>query len=81
MHSDEAVTYFSMIAEERATWHSRAHVIDDTLRHVQRFERLQHEVRAARTRARRWLVLARVAMVGISVWLLGLLLMLLLGTV
>jgi hypothetical protein len=71
VHSDAAIAYFSMIAEERATWHSRAHVVDDTLRHVQRFERLQHEVRVARTRVRRWLVLAMAGMVGVSVLLLG----------
>ena len=79
VHSNEAVTYFSMIAEERATWHARGHVIDDTLRHLQRFERLQHEVRAARIRARRWLVFAMVGVVGMGIWLLGALSVLLLG--
>lgn len=52
VHSPEAVRYFSMLAEERATWHVEAVVVDDTLRHVQRFERLERDIVEARTRRR-----------------------------
>ncbi len=67
VHSDEAVAYLSMIAEERGTWHSRALVTDDTLRHVQRFERLQAEVESARRRLRLWLLLAMGALLSAPV--------------
>ncbi len=50
VHSDEAVRFLSMLAEERGTWHVDAVVIDDTLRHVQRFERLEREIADARSR-------------------------------
>ncbi|WP_433953923.1 nuclease-related domain-containing protein [Curtobacterium flaccumfaciens] len=49
-HSDEAVRFLSMLAEERGTWHVDAVVINDTLRHVQRFERLEREIADARSR-------------------------------
>jgi len=49
-HSDEAVRYLTMLAEERGTWHVEAVVLNDTLRHVQRFERLERDVEAARRR-------------------------------
>lgn len=52
-HSDEAVRYLSMLAEDRATWHSTAVVLDDTLRFEQRFDRLVREVDTARVRRRR----------------------------
>lgn len=49
-HSDEAVRYLAMLAEERRTWHVDAIVLNDTLRHVQRFERLEREIDVARRR-------------------------------
>lgn len=49
-HSDEAVRYLAMLAEERRTWHVEAVVLNDTLRHVQRFERLEREIEDARRR-------------------------------
>lgn len=49
-HSDAAVRYLSMLAEERRTWHVDAVVLNDTLRHVQRFERLEREIAEARRR-------------------------------
>ncbi len=52
--SERAVRHFSMFAEERSTWYDQPIVNDDTLRHVQRFERLRAEVEAARRRARLW---------------------------
>lgn len=50
VHSDEAVRYLAMLAEERRTWHVDAVVLNDTLRHVQRFERLEREIDEARRR-------------------------------
>lgn len=52
VHSAEAVRYLSMVAEERATWHADALVVDDTLRVTQGFDRLEREVDAARQRRR-----------------------------
>jgi hypothetical protein len=49
-HSDEAVRYLGMLAEERGTWHVDAVVLNDTLRHVQRFERLERDIAAAAQR-------------------------------
>lgn len=50
VHSGEAVRYLAMLAEERRTWHVDAVVLNDTLRHVQRFERLEQEIEEARRR-------------------------------
>lgn len=52
VHSDEAVRFLSMLAEERGTWHVEAVVVNDTLRHVQRFERLEREIGQAARRKR-----------------------------
>ena len=52
VHSDEAVRFLSMIAEERGTWHVDAVVVNDTLRHVHRFERLEREIAQADGRRR-----------------------------
>jgi len=52
-HSDEAVRYLSMLAEDRGTWHATAVVLDDTLRLEQRFDRLLREIEDARTGRRR----------------------------
>jgi hypothetical protein len=52
--SAEAVTYLGPLAEERRTWHLQAVVINDTLRHLQRFERLEREVTQAAARRRTW---------------------------
>ena len=49
-HSDEAVRFLTMLAEERGTWHVDAVVINDTLRHVQRFERLERDRQQAEAR-------------------------------
>ncbi|MGN7192464.1 hypothetical protein [Curtobacterium sp. MCBA15_004] len=50
--SDETVRFLSMVAEERRTWHVEAVVLHDTLRHVQRFERLERERVVAADRRR-----------------------------
>jgi predicted nucleic acid-binding protein len=49
-HSDGAVRFLTMLAEERGTWHVDAVVINDTLRHVQRFERLERDRQQAEAR-------------------------------
>lgn len=49
-HSDEAVRFLAMLAEERGTWHVDAVVVNDTLRHVQRFERLVRDIEEAARR-------------------------------
>jgi hypothetical protein len=58
--SERAVRHLSMFAEERSTWHDQPIVNNDTLRRVQRFERLRAEVELAHGRARLWAL----AMVG-----------------
>lgn len=72
VHSPEAVTFLGMLAEERGTWHVDAVVLNDTLRHVQRFERLERDIAEAHTRRR---LLRRAVAVGVlavpSGWLLG----------
>jgi len=50
VHSSEAVRYLAMVAEERGTWHVDAVVVHDTLRHVQRFERLERDIAEASDR-------------------------------
>lgn len=62
VHSDEAVRYLGMLAEERGTWHVDAIVLNDTLRHVQRFERLERDVEEAAQRRR---LLARARLVAV----------------
>jgi hypothetical protein len=54
--SDDTIAHFSTIAERSGTWRSRAEADDDTMRHTQRFERLQREVNGARRRARVWML-------------------------
>ncbi|KQS08305.1 hypothetical protein ASG04_14460 [Curtobacterium sp. Leaf183] len=50
--SNEATRYLAMVAEERATWHVESLVITDTLRHVQRFERLERDIAQAAAQRR-----------------------------
>ncbi|MCL9665407.1 NERD domain-containing protein [Curtobacterium albidum] len=66
-HSDEAVRYLSMVAEERGTWHAAAFVADDTLRLEQRFDRLVRDVEDARVRRRRAALAVVLGAVGIPV--------------
>ena len=54
VQSAAAVDFLTLVAEERGTWHVRPVVHDDTLRHEQRFLRLQRDIAAARRRRRRW---------------------------
>jgi hypothetical protein len=66
-HSDEAVRYLSMVAEERATWHAHGVVFDDTLRLEQRFDRLVRDIEEARSRRRRTAFLVALGVVGLPV--------------
>jgi Nuclease-related domain len=56
------------VAGRRGTWHRDAVVLDDTQRHVQRFERLRHEVDAAAHRRKAWSVLGQLAIAGLGIW-------------
>lgn len=52
-------------AERTGQWHSAEHVIDDTLRHEARFQRLRYEVDAAARRSVAWIVLAAAAVLAL----------------
>jgi hypothetical protein len=54
--SDDTIAHFSTIAERSGTWRAPVDENDDTLRHTQRFERLQREVNGARRRSRTWIL-------------------------
>lgn len=69
IYSNTEVVRFSKIAEQRSTWHTQAVALDDTVRHVQRFERLQHELADARRRGKAWVAAAMIAPIGIFVFL------------
>jgi len=56
MHSEEALAYLTLVAEERATWHTQALVLTDTLRHEHRFERLRRDIDDAARRRQQWRV-------------------------
>jgi hypothetical protein len=64
----DAVAEIADVAGRRRTWHRDAIVLDDTQRHVQRFERLRREVDAAAQRRKSWSLLGRLAIVGVAVW-------------
>lgn len=70
IYSNTEVARFSTIAEQRSTWHTQAVALDDTMRHVQRFERLQRELTEARRRAKAWVAVAMIALIGIVAFLL-----------
>jgi hypothetical protein len=52
-------------AERSGAWHSAANVIDDTLRHEARFDKLRHEVDAAARRNVAWIVVAAAAVLAV----------------
>jgi hypothetical protein len=52
--SYDQVVRIAQAAGQRGTWHTAEVVLDDTQRHVVRFERLRREVDAAAHRARLW---------------------------
>jgi hypothetical protein len=51
-HSPEAVSYYAMVAGEPDTWNLPPGAAEETLRDLQRFERLHREVEAAAARRR-----------------------------
>jgi len=73
IHSVEAVRYLSMIAEDRATWHTDAVVRTDTLRITQGFDRLEREVNAARQRRRTMASAILLGVIGLPIAALGVL--------
>ena len=64
----DAVAEIADVAGRRGTWHRDAIVLDDTQRHVQRFERLRSEVDAASRRRKAWVMLVELALVVGVVW-------------
>jgi hypothetical protein len=52
VHSPEAVAYYAMVAAEPETWNLEAGAAEETLRDLQRFERLRREVESAAVRRR-----------------------------
>jgi hypothetical protein len=65
----DVVAEIADVASRRGTWHRDAIVLDDTQRHVQRFERLRSEVDAASRRRKAWVVLVELAVAVGVVWL------------
>jgi hypothetical protein len=64
----DVVAEIADVAGRRGTWHRDAIVLDDTQRHVQRFERLRREVDAASRRRKAWVMLVELALVVGVVW-------------
>jgi Nuclease-related domain len=64
----DAVAEIAHVASRRGTWHRDAIVLDDTQRHVQRFERLRREVDAASRRRKSWVALVELAVIVGVVW-------------
>ncbi|MFC0682195.1 nuclease-related domain-containing protein [Lysobacter korlensis] len=52
VHSPEAVAYYAMVAAEPDTWNLEPALVEDTLRDLQRFDHLRHDVEAAAVRRR-----------------------------
>ncbi len=70
--SDSAVLELVQLAEQRGPWRADAHVLDDTLRHEDRFARLKQDVDAAARRRATWIVAAAlVPVVAAAAALLG----------
>jgi hypothetical protein len=66
----DEVTEIASVASRRGTWHRDAVVLDDTQRHVERFERLRRQVDAAAQRRNAWLLGSRLALAAAILWLL-----------
>lgn len=64
-----AVSEIADVASRRGTWHRDSVVLDDTQRHVQRFERLRQEVDAAANRRHAWSLLGRLIVAGVAIWI------------
>lgn len=71
--SEKTIERYTLLAEQRGTWHTQPVVIDDMLRHVQRFHRLQQEIAIARSRNRRWIAVATLLPIGMAIALVAVL--------
>lgn len=63
------VAEISQVASRRGTWHRDAVVLDDTLRHAERFERLRQQVDDAARRRRALALLAKFVVAVVTVLL------------
>ena len=64
VHSSGALALYERVALDQGEWMPVARVTDDTIRHINRFDRLQREVNAAGVRARTWSRIALAAIVA-----------------
>jgi hypothetical protein len=64
VHTPEAVAYYAMVAGEPATWNLEPGAAEETLRDLQRFERLRREVEGAALRRRALRVASGAALVA-----------------
>ena len=71
--SEQSIECYAKLAEQRGTWHAQPVVFYDTLRHVQRFQRLQHEIALARQRNRTWIAMATLLPIAIAIVLIAVL--------
>ena len=62
LHTSGALALYERVVLDQGEWMPIARVTDDTIRHINRFDRLQRDVNAAGVRARTW---SRVALAGI----------------
>ena len=62
VHTSGALALYERVVLDQGEWMPAARVTDDTIRHINRFDRLQRDVNAAGVRARTW---SRVALAGI----------------
>jgi Nuclease-related domain len=64
--SPDEVDEIADVAGRRGTWHREAVVLDETQRHVERFERLRREVDAAARRRMAWLIAAKLGCIALA---------------
>ncbi|MFT2817981.1 hypothetical protein [Leifsonia sp. A12D58] len=62
VHTGSALATYERVVLDQSAWKPVVRVTDDTIRHINRFDRLQQDVNSAGVRARAW---SRVAMAGI----------------
>lgn len=69
IHEASALTTYERVVLDQSEWKPVVRVTDDTMRHINRFGRLQQDVNSAGVRARTW---SRVAVAGIVAGVAGL---------
>jgi nuclease-like protein len=62
--SEAEITSYAGMADGHGTLHTEAHILDDTLRHEQRFHRLEHEVASASVRRHCWILFGAFAILA-----------------